>query len=192
LDRELGGGFFAGVAAGYSHSELWEEGESSGTLDSPRGALYGGWEQGRLTLGGLVGYAHHFVESARPGTATGETARADYGIHEVSAAAQASYRFEAEGLALVPRLGLQYARLMAEEFEEEGAAGFDLTGEDRDLDSLRPFVGLGVSRSFETAGGTMIVPRLDLGYARELLDTAPAGAIAVGGGSFTAEALEPS
>lgn len=36
------------------------------------------------------------------------------------------------------------------------------------------------------------MPHLDVGYARELLDTAPAGAIAVGGGSFTATALEPA
>lgn len=191
IERPLGEAFFAGIAAGYSRTDLSEAEGSRGTLDSPRLAIYGGYRQDSVTLGATLGYAYHFVETERP-VESGEIASASRGAHELSGAAQASLALDLGSFTLTPRAGLKYARLFEESFEEEGAEGFDLAVDSRDSDSLRPFLGISASRAFTTGDGVEIRPTLDFGYSRELLDTAPPSSVHVGGGSFLVEGLEPA
>jgi outer membrane autotransporter protein len=189
FDRPLGGGFVAGVAAGYSHTDVSEHDGESGSFDTPRVALYGSYGTGPLTLAATVGYAHDFIDSSRPIVATGETATASHGGDEATGALEASWHLDADGVTLAPEAGLRYVHLAEDGFSETGSRGFDLTVASRDTDSLRPFVGATVARPFATDGGLTIVPSAELGYSRELLDATLHNTVAVGGGSFAVDGL---
>jgi fibronectin-binding autotransporter adhesin len=191
LDRPLGDGFFAGVAAGYGYTSVWEGADNSGSLETPRVLAYGGWETEVAVLSATLGYGHHFLHYERPVAATGRTAEAEWGAHELLAAAQASAPLAFGRVSLLPRAGLRYLRLFEDSVTEDEAGGFDLAAEGRTPESLRPFVALGAAYGF---GGErlQVVPSVEVGYSRELLDAAPARDISLGGGSFVVPALEPA
>lgn len=184
-------GFSIGVAAGYSHSSLKEGGTNDGTLNTWRAAAYGGWLDGPVTLGGTLGYAYHDVEADRFVPVTSGVASSDYGIHEVSAAVQAAAPQQAGEVTITPRTGVRYLRLWEDNFTEHGAPGFNLSGDGRQVDSLRPFVALSASQAFKTGVGSSIVPSVEIGYSREVLDAAPDGNVSVGGYRYAVAALEP-
>ncbi len=192
LDRPLGDGFFAGLAVGYSHTALEESGANGGSLDSPRVAAYGGWQAPGLVLGGSLGYGYHFTSYDRPVAATGRTAEARYGAHELTAAAQASSPLRFGSVTLQPRAGLQYLRLLEDGFEEGEAGSFSHSLDARTASSLRPFAALGLAYELGGEDGLRATPSLEVGYSRELLDAAPSRSLELGGGSFSVPALEPA
>jgi uncharacterized protein with beta-barrel porin domain len=112
----------------------------SGSLDTPRLMLYGNYALGPWSLDATAGYAHDFIDAARPIASVGETASSSHGADEATGAVQAARRFDLGGVTLLPAAGLQYVHLFDGGFSESGAPGFDLDVSRRNSDSLRPFV----------------------------------------------------
>ncbi|MCP5055913.1 MAG: autotransporter outer membrane beta-barrel domain-containing protein [bacterium] len=57
-------------------------------------------------------------------------------------------RFEWKRLSWEPKLGVRYARLSQDGFEEEGAGAFNLAVDGRSSDGLESFVGLRLATGF--------------------------------------------
>ncbi|MDO8289664.1 MAG: autotransporter domain-containing protein [Parvibaculum sp.] len=190
IDRPFGTGITAGVAIGFDQTYLDESNGNSGHIGTPRLAIYGSYETGPLAFDGTLAYAHDFVDTRRP-TATG-TATASYGSDELSAALQASYRLNMGGASVTPKAGIHYTHLKDDSFTESGAPGFNLAVASRNADSLRPFVGVSVAKSFKTEGGARLTPKLSLEYSHETMNNAPTSTVSVGGGTFIVNGLEPS
>ncbi len=108
-DRAFGP-WTAGIAGGYSHSDLWESSDAaSGKTDTARLALYGGRTLGRVNLSGTASYAYHFTSTQRDFPGFGQT-KGDGHAQEFAAALQASVPFAlGHAMTLVPHLGLRYA-----------------------------------------------------------------------------------
>lgn len=192
FDRAVNAHLLAGVAAGYSHTDLSETSGSSGRLDTPRLALYGSSAWGRFALDGTVGYAHDFIDATRPISAAGETASSSHGGDEATGALQASARFDAGDITFAPLAGLDYVHLAEGGFSEGGAPGFDLTTAVANADSLRPFLGAAAATTLTTRSGFVVLPQLQVTYSHELLYSAPNSVVEVGGGAFTVSGVMPA
>jgi autotransporter-associated beta strand protein len=191
IDRPVARRMVAGIAFGYSHTDLTVHDGESATLDTPRLMIYGGYELGDWALGGAVGYAYDRIRADRSIASLGETASSTHSGHEATAAVQATTRLALGRIAIVPAAGLEYVHLYETGFTESGAPGFDLQVASRNSGSLRPFIGIEASEAFTTAGGTVWTPEADLKYSHELFNTPPS-LVQVGGGSFSVGGLAPS
>ncbi len=190
LDRPIAPHLTAGIAAGYSHTNLSQHDSESGTLDTPRVAAYGSYVMRAWAFDATVGYAYDRIGEKRPLAGIG-TASSSHDAHEATGAAQASYRFDYAGFSLMPNAGVTYVHLFDGGAKESGAGGFDLDVSHRNGDSLRPFIGMSASRPIMTAGGLRLVPEADIRYSHELFATAPSQ-VFVGGGNFAVNGITPS
>lgn len=192
MDRPLGGDYFAGFAAGFTHTTLDQGAAGSGRIATPRIAAYGGWETPDLVLGGSAGYAHHAMNYDRQVGSTGQDAQGRYDAHEFSVSVQVSIPRQLDGIALLPRAGLQYIRLFEADYTESGVGAFGYSAADRAPSSLRPFLAVAASRRIDLENGLTIEPTIEFGYSRELLDAAPGRSIFFAGNGNSVHALEPS
>ena len=190
LDRPIAPNSRAGIALGYSHTNLSQHDGESGTLDTPRLAAYGSYVMGAWAFDATAGYAYDRIGEKRPLAGIG-TASANHDAHEATGAAQASYRFDYAGVAVMPNAGVTYVHLFDGRFNESGAGGFNLDISHRNANSLRPFIGISASKPVMTAGGLRLVPEADIRYSHELFATAPSQ-VFVGGGNFSVSGLAPS
>jgi fibronectin-binding autotransporter adhesin len=190
LDRPIAPHLSAGIAAGYSHTNLSQRDSESGTLDTPRIAAYGSYTKGPWAFDATVGYAYDRVSEKRPLTGIG-TASSSHDAHEMTGAAQASYGFDYAGFSVMPNAGFAYVHLFDGGLNESGAPGFNLDVTHRDSNSLRPFIGVSASRPITTSGGLRLIPEGDIRYSHELFATAPA-LVSVGGGNFSVNGVTPS
>ncbi|HXE30143.1 MAG TPA: autotransporter domain-containing protein, partial [Stellaceae bacterium] len=189
LDRPIAPNLTAGIAAGYSHTNLSQHDSENGTLDTPRIAAYGSYAMGPWAFDATVGYAYDHVSEKRPLAGIG-TASSSHDAHEATGAAQASYRFDYAGFAIMPNAGLAYVHLFDGGLTESGTPGFNLDVMHRNSDSLRPFIGVSASEPITTSG-MRLVPEADIRYSHELFATAPS-LVFVGGGNFAVNGITPS
>ena len=192
FDKAISANFTAGIAAGYLHTNLSEAGGASGSLDTPRLAVYGTYTLGNLAVDATAGYAYDFINSSRPFANLGQTASSSYNGQEANAALQVSTRANFAGITFMPAAGLAFVHVAQNGVSESGAPGFNLSVNGNSANSLRPFVGLTAAKSYTTDGGTVITPEADIAYSYETLATTPPSLIQVGGGSFTVPGLMPS
>ena len=190
LDRPIAPNLTAGIAAGYSHTNLSQPDNESGTLDTPRVAAYGSYAMGPWAFDATVGYAYDRVSEKRPLHGIG-VASSSHDAHEATGAVQASYRFDYAGFSVMPNAGFTYVHLFDGGLTESGTPGFNLNVMHRDSDSLRPFIGVSASQPITTASGLRLVPEADIRYSHELFATAPAP-VFVGGGNFSVNGITPS
>ncbi|MDE2166037.1 MAG: autotransporter domain-containing protein [Alphaproteobacteria bacterium] len=191
IDRPVADHLTAGIAFGYSRTNLNVHDGESGTIDTPRLMLYGRDDFGTWALDGAVGYAYDRINLSRSIASVGEAATSTHDGHEATAAMQATTKLTLGRLSLVPAAGFEYVHLYETGFTESGAPGNNLTVSSRNSDSLRPFLGVTAKESFTSASGTVWTPEADLAYSHELFATPPS-LVQVGGGSFTVSALAPS
>jgi outer membrane autotransporter protein len=191
IDRPVIEHAVAGIAFGYSHTNLGVHDGESGTIDTPRLMLYGSYDFGKWALDATAGYGYERIGAQRPIAVVGETASSNHDGHEATGALQARTRLAFNGINIVPTVGLEYVHLLEAGFQESGAPGFDLNGASRNADSLRPFVAVGASEAFTTASGMRLVPEADLRYSHELFNTVPS-VFDVGGGRFIVDGVSPS
>jgi fibronectin-binding autotransporter adhesin len=192
FDKAISANFTAGIAAGYLHTNLSEAGGASGSLDTPRLAVYGTYTLGNLAVDATAGYAYDFINSSRPFATLGQTASSSYNGQEANAALQVSARANFAGITFMPAAGLAFVHVAQNGVGESGAPGFNLSVNGNSANSLRPFVGVTAAKSYTTDGGTVITPEADIAYSYETLATTPPSLIQVGGGSFTVPGLMPS
>lgn len=191
LDREVTDHLIAGVAAGYSRDRLFSHGVGSGTLDSPRLMTYGSYAFDSVwAADASLGYAYDRISTVR-NTPTGR-ATASHWAHEGTAEAELRANLSTPGgVRLTPAAGLRYVALTEQGYLESGASGNNLAVASRTSQSVQPFAALAVERTVTDGKGVTWTPRASLEYARELVP-AQSTALTVGGGSFTAAAVEPS
>ncbi|MDO8421636.1 MAG: autotransporter domain-containing protein [Parvibaculum sp.] len=189
-DRSLGIGFTAGVAGGYSYTDIEDNFGSSGTVSTGRLAVYGRYQQGIYGVDAVIGYGHDWFDADR-GVA-GQVASSSHEGDEVNAAIAAHVKLAAGDYVVTPKAGVSYVHLWEDGYTETGAPGFNLNVAAREIDSLRPFISVDVARSFTTAGGTKLTPHVNAGYSREVMDNAPTSSVSVGGGSFLVSGVSPS
>ncbi len=192
FDKAISANFTAGIAAGYLHTNLSEAGGASGSIDTPRLAVYGSYTLGNFAIDATAGYAYDFINSSRPFATLGQTASSSYNGQEANAALQVSTRANFAGITFMPAAGLAFVHVAQNGVGESGAPGFNLSVNGNSANSLRPFVGLTAAKSYTTDGGTVITPEADIAYSYETLATTPPSLIQVGGGSFTVPGLMPS
>ena len=190
IERPFGDELTMGFAGGYSRTDFSGTG-TTGTIDTPRVALYGSYEPGRWGFDGAIGYGYNSVSAARPIAALGATASSHHDGHEADADLQARARLDVSGFTIVPAAGLEYVHLYETGFTESGAPGFDLTVSNRNSDSLRPFVGASVERRSTMENGIVLTAEADFAFSYELFATPPS-LVQVGGGSFDVDGLVPS
>ena len=147
-DRAFGP-WTAGIAGGYSHSDLWESSDAaSGKTDTARLALYGGRTLGRVNLSGTASYAYHFTSTQRDFPGFGQT-KGDGHAQEFAAALQASVPFAlGHAMTLVPHLGLRYAYVDGLSEDESGLASQQLDAQRQRLQSLQPYAGVTLDYAF--------------------------------------------
>ena len=191
IDRPVAPHLRAGIAFGYSRTDLNVHDGESGTIDTPRLMLYGRDDLGAWALDGAVGYAYDHIGLSRPIASVGETATSTHDGHEATAALQATTRLAFGRIDLVPAAGFDYVHLYETGFTESGASSNDLTVASRNSDSLRPFLSVTATEKFTSASGTVWTPDADLTYSHELFATPPS-LVQVGGGSFTVDGFVPS
>ena len=63
IDRPLGDHVIAGLAAGYSHTNLSQHDGETGSLDTPRVSIYGSYAAGNWALDATAGYAHERIHT---------------------------------------------------------------------------------------------------------------------------------
>jgi len=192
IDQPVGDETWAGAAAGYAHTGLSEHAPSSGDMDTARVAFYGGTRLGPAVLSATTGFAHDWINTARPLAGIG-TAQEGHGGQEVTAAAQASLPLDIGGVRVTPRAGAQFVNLFESIFAETGANGFNLSNGGRKTDSLQPYVAVSSRRSFATDQGSIITPEVRLRYTREALSNSRLVTVAtVAGANFPVQGVKPS
>jgi len=194
IDRQISPGAVLGAAIGYDITSLSESGGASGTIDTPRVAVYGGYWWGPLAFDGTIGLGIPSITSNRPVSQTGTTASSSYDGTEVTAASQVSSTFGLGNYAITPAIGTQYARLNLHSFSETGAAGFDLGGPSSTTDSLRPFVAATASTRYFWDARTVLEPTLRVAYSYEVLNNSRQVTIEPEGdnATFQFEGVKPS
>jgi len=192
FDKAFSPNLTGGIALGYLHTNLSEAGGASGSIDTPRLAVYGSYTLGDFAIDATAGYAYDFINASRPFATLGQTASSSYNGQEANAALQVSTRANFAGITFMPAAGLAYVHVAQTGVGESGAPGFNLSVNGNSANSLRPFISLTAAKSYTTDGGTVITPEADIAYSYETLATTPPSLIQVGGGSFTVPGLMPS
>lgn len=194
FDRVMAKNISLGLAAGYDHTNLEEDTAalSEGTADTARIALYGAAKVDRFTLGGTLGYAHAWVDTTRFVAGAGSNATGAYSQHAITASLQASTTEKLGAYTIAPKAGMLFTQLFEDGFTETGAPGFNMTVKADQTTSLRPFVGVGVSRSITFDNGLTFTPELRARYTREMFRPARRTNVNVSGTDFTIDGVHPS
>jgi fibronectin-binding autotransporter adhesin len=192
FDQPVAPGVIAGLAAGYTRSNVNEHSTSSGDVNTARVMAYGGGPLGTGLWSATVGYAHDSISTQRGLPGIGNE-QASYDGNELTLGAQWSQPLHFGDTTIVPQAGARFLRLFEGGFAETGTSGFDLIGESNSATSLQPFVGATASRTIVTDNGTQITPMLALGYAREVAnDNRSIEVNATDGTTFLVNGIRPS
>jgi fibronectin-binding autotransporter adhesin len=192
VDREVMPDVFAGIAGGYTHSDVNDHSSSTGSVDTGRVLLYGGGLVGPAWWSTTAGYAHDSIATSRPLAGIG-TAQESHGGNELTLGGQWSLPIAVGGATVTPKAGLQFLYLAENGFSETGASGFGLSSTGRSTDSLQPFVGIAANQSFVTDGGVKITPEVRLSYAYEAADDDRVLNVGtVSGATFLIQGVRPS
>ncbi len=191
LDRPFGPHTIAGIAGGWSQTNLSQSSGATGTIDTPRLMAYGSYDFGKAGIDGMAGYAYSRATGDRPVISVNETASSAHEGNELDAALQARVRLDRGPVSVTPMAGLRVAALHENGFTETGAPGFNMTMPSQWTESVRPFAGVRFDTAVRTAGGMIVRPELDAAYSHELLNT-PASIVEIGGGAFSTSSPTPS
>ncbi len=192
FDRPVAPDAIAGIAVGYTHGDVDEHSSSSGDVNTGRIMIYGGGVVGNAVWSATAGYAHDWIDTQR-GLAGIGSERSGYGANEFTLGGQWSLPLRIDDTIVTPRVGARFLHLGESGFTENGATGFNLTGQPDATTSFQPFIGATVSHSFITDGGTQITPEFRVNYAREVADDSRTRDInTIDGTRFVVDGVRPS
>ena len=179
-----GGGFLAGVdfpinagsgavgvAFGYTLAGVDEHGGASGTVNTPRLGIYGGYWFGGLALDGSLDFGLPSFKGTRPIAGLGASSKGNFEGTEISGAIEGSLPMRIGPVAVTPALGFDYSFLDEKDFSESGTA-FDINGHSQRVQSLRPFLSVIAAARFDVGNRTAVEPELRAFYAYETLSNA--------------------
>lgn len=179
-----GGGFLAGVdfpvdsgagavgvAFGYTLTGVDEHGDASGSVNTPRLGIYGGYWFGGLALDGSLDFGLPSFKGTRPIAGLGASSKGNFEGTEISGAIEGGLPMRIGPVAVTPALGFDYSFLDEKAFSESGTA-FDINGHSQRVQSLRPFVSVTAAARFDVGNRTAVEPELRVVYAYETLSNA--------------------
>lgn len=153
-DHALSEHWLVGAAAGYSraswNASLNGASPSSGTVETPQGALYARYTQGPWLVSVSGSYAEHKFDTSRSvviGPAVSNAGSSHHG-GEWSADAQAEYSLASGPWQVRPLVGVRYSHLREDGFSESGAGAANLSMNARTTQSTTVSAGARVLRSF--------------------------------------------
>ena len=179
VDTEWAPGVAIGVALGYSHLSLTEDGSNSkGSNSTPLLALYGGWWSGPIAIDGLAAYAMGKIDATRTldlplaGTTAPVTqvATSSHSANQKIAALQASGNWAFDGWVVSPQAGAKYVNLHETSYTETGTDIYNFTVASSSINSLRPFVAVDLTKRFFIGDHWALVPNVKAGYEHEVSD----------------------
>jgi outer membrane autotransporter protein len=200
----LSGGFdyhlcpemLVGLAVGYSHDDASVGGPgASGSVDAIQFAGYGGYVSGPWHLDGIFSYGYLQTDTKRlisVGPTIQQTANGSYDGNVFSLSTEGGYAFEAGPVTIEPTIGLNYAHLSQNSFQETGAGPDGLNVNSVDMDSLRTALGVRLAAQFGEKDGVQFIPALRAAWEHEFMDkTADVNANFIGGsGDFVVRGVK--
>ncbi|WP_366658090.1 autotransporter domain-containing protein [Fodinicurvata sp. EGI_FJ10296] len=148
IDMPVNDAFSVGAAIGYEQGRVTSGGMLGVDTESYSGAIYGRYQLDDLRLSGAFSYSRIEYDSSRTVPTFGQQS-ADYGADAWNIDAQAAYDFRPgpEGLTVSPLVGVRYIGMRQEGYEETGDAGLSVGS--LTSDSLR--ARLGAETRYETS-----------------------------------------
>jgi T5SS/PEP-CTERM-associated repeat protein/autotransporter-associated beta strand protein len=171
-DREVREGLLAGVAFGFTRSNL-DPAAGSTDIDSYQLAAYGRKQWADTYLDATLGIGHHAADSRRLVQFNGfsEVAKADYSIDHAGLSLEAGKHYALSANSRVtPFAGLEYGHYRQNGFTETGAGDANLTYGDDSMDSLRSVLGARMNSVLTSSDGTQFDTTVGLSWAHEFLD----------------------
>jgi autotransporter-associated beta strand protein len=171
-DVTIGNGF-AGAAIGSDDGRLVGNADAADTkVKLLQIQAYGGIDTSRLFLRAQAGMTRTRIDTTRSIALLGLTPR---GLAEgwgFSGRIQLGYRLRADGWDVIPTLGLSAASGRIGDFTETGGDVFALNVTSAHYDQVRGSATLRLQKAIAIGDGAVLLPVFDIGYARELADTA--------------------
>ncbi|OJW75877.1 autotransporter domain-containing protein [Thiobacillus sp. 65-1402] len=171
-DREVRDGLLAGVAFGFTRSDVDVAAGNTG-VDSYQLATYGRQQWADNYLSTSLGIGRHRADSTRQIRFGGfsEVARADYATDGLGLALEAGrhYALSAAGWA-TPFAGLEYGHFRRHGYQESGAGDANLRFAADGMDTLRSLLGARLNAALTAADGTRLDTAVGLSWAHEFMD----------------------
>ena len=174
-DRKLGDNWWAGLAAGYSHSRIRvADRASSADVDTGHIAGYTGASFGAINLRGGAAYALHDIDTSRsiifPGFS--DTARVSYHGGTAQAFGEIGYGLATGPIAWEPFGGLAWVHLNTSSFAEVGGpAALNGSGTDRDIGYST--LGLRAATVYALDKGMTLAPRVTAAWQHAFGNVTP-------------------
>jgi outer membrane autotransporter protein len=199
FDYRLSPEMLVGLAVGYSHDSADVGGPgASGNVDAIQLACYGGYVNGLWHLDGIFSYGFLQTDTKRFINVGSIHQEADgsYDGGVLSLSTEGGYVFGTGPVTIEPTLGLNYARVSQDGFNETGHASdghnYGLNVHSVEMNSLRTVLGVRLAAQFGEKDDVQFIPELRAGWEHEFLDqTADVNARFVGGsGDFIVRGVE--
>ncbi len=193
IDRTVDDNTHFGIAGGYTMTDLQMKNAARANADinSARFNLYGAHSFDYVTLSGIGGYAYHDVEGKRNlsgiGTALGKQSQ-----NETSLNLQLTMNSKSEGHSIRPYLGIQWVHLSQNSYSEQGTPGFDMVFNKANVDSLRPYIGMGYQFKMVHESGLVANPYLFARYSQETIMNSNITNLSLNGSNFTVAGVRPN
>ncbi|CCB64098.1 autotransporter domain-containing protein [Hyphomicrobium sp. MC1] len=196
VDRTIGGVFVGvdtkagsfgsiGIAAGYSHASLDDDGRnSSQERDDAHLALYGGGRWGALGMRWGAGYTWADLDTKRRFDLGGTTdeARSNQTAGTAQVFGELGYHIGLGGVDFEPFAGIAYVNLNTDDFREAGSdAALKGFGDNQDLPTTT--LGLRAATNVIMQSGTILTTHGMVGWRHALDDVDTSQTLAFSGGS---------
>lgn len=196
VDRTIGGVFVGvdtkagsfgsiGIAAGYSHASLDDDGRnSSQERDDAHFALYGGGRWGALGVRWGAGYTWADLDTKRRFDLGGTTdqARSNQTAGTAQVFGELGYHIGLAGVDFEPFAGIAYVNLNTDDFHEAGSdAALKGFGDNQDLPTTT--LGLRAATNVIMQSGTILTTHGMVGWRHALDDVDTSQTLAFSGGS---------
>lgn len=196
LDRSIGGILIGGdiplaadarlgLLAGYSHSDIDEDGGASADVDNIHLGVYGGAVFGALQLRSGASYTWHDVATDRSVqfSASQQRLSADYDGGTAQVFGEVGYAVQTSSMAFEPFANVSYANLHMDSFVEEGGSAA-LSGNSSNENVTFSTLGLRASKQL-SLGSAELDWRGAVGWRHAYGDVSPTSQVAFAGmGTF--------
>ncbi len=176
IDKQVDPDILVGIAAGYANTNVSTQGvNSSGTVNSYQGALYGAYTPNALYVQGLAGYAYNDAAMTRTVSFPGvnSTANGSTSSNQFFGAVETGYALPVtKDTSLTPFLGLQGMTANQASFTETGAGALNLSVDSQTTNSVRSILGLQIDYDANIGFTGPLALLARAGWAHEYADTA--------------------
>lgn len=185
VDTQAGGFGNIGIATGYSHASLNDNGrDSSQERDDVHLALYGGGRWGALGVRWGAGYTWADLETKRHFelSGTGDEARSNQHAGTAQVFGELGYHIGVGAIDFEPFAGIAYVNLNTEDFRE-GGSDAALTGSGGNQDLPTTTFGLRTKTDMIMKNGAVLTTHGMVGWRHALGDVNTAQTLAFSGGT---------